>query len=94
MACGADITMKSCTFFGHRIIDSSVENIVRTTIRKLIEEENVKKFYVGNNGMFDSVVIKKQNGNRTLQIKYMLPKRSLREPFVIQTVCIPAGYGR
>ena len=50
--------MKSCTFFGHRTVDSNAENRVRTAVRELIEEENVKLFYVGNYGMFDSIVIK------------------------------------
>lgn len=49
--------MKTCTFIGHRDCPSSVKAILKETIIKLIEEEDVTNFYVGNQGSFDSMVL-------------------------------------
>ena len=42
-----------CTFFGHRDAPYEIEHILRETVENLIKNENVKLFYVGNNGRFD-----------------------------------------
>ena len=44
-----------CTFFGHRDASSRIEGTIRATIERLILE-GVTRFYVGNNGNFDSMV--------------------------------------
>lgn len=46
----------NCTFFGHRDAPSSIEGRIRTTIERLILDKDVTRFYVGNNGNFDSMV--------------------------------------
>ncbi len=46
----------TCTFFGHRSAPSSIEGIIRATIERLILDKGVTRFYVGNNGNFDSMV--------------------------------------
>ena len=49
--------MSICTFFGHSDCKNEIREELLKTINKLIEEENVDKFYVGNNGFFDQLVI-------------------------------------
>lgn len=45
----------SCFFIGHREVDEQVLPRLRETVERLIEEENVGFFYVGNHGAFDSL---------------------------------------
>lgn len=47
-----------CTFFGHRDTPEAIEPILYATLVDLIENKNVDSFYVGNHGMFDSLVRK------------------------------------
>ena len=44
------------TFFGHRDAPKEIEPTLRTTLINLIEQENAREFYVGNNGNFDAMV--------------------------------------
>ena len=46
----------TCTFFGHRSVPKEIEPILRSTLINLIENHNVKFFYVGNHGGFDGMV--------------------------------------
>lgn len=48
--------MPSCTFFGHRDAPETIRPILEKTIFTLIEKYNVKTFYVGHQGNFDSMV--------------------------------------
>lgn len=50
--------MKTCTFFGHRDCPDDILPDLRHKIIYLIENRNVKTFYVGNQGNFDNMVIK------------------------------------
>lgn len=45
--------MKACTFFGHRDTPEKIEPILKRSIINLIVNENVTRFYVGNQGGFD-----------------------------------------
>lgn len=45
-----------CTFFGHKDTPKEIEPTLRSTLIDLIENKNVKVFYVGNNGNFDTMV--------------------------------------
>lgn len=45
-----------CTFFGHRNTPYKIKDNIRFEITQLIEFQNIKKFYVGNNGTFDLLV--------------------------------------
>lgn len=47
-----------CTFFGHRDAPDEIQPQLEKTIIDLIENHNVNKFYVGNNGKFDFIVKK------------------------------------
>ena len=48
----------TCTFFGHRDCDESIYKSLKNTILELIQNENVTRFLVGNNGGFDCLVLK------------------------------------
>ena len=49
---------KRCFFIGHRNAPESIYPNIVSTIEKLIVENDVKEFVVGNYGMFDSMVIR------------------------------------
>ena len=46
----------TCTFFGHRSVPDKTEPALRSTLIDLIENYDVKLFYVGNHGEFDAMV--------------------------------------
>lgn len=48
----------TCTFFGHRDCNERDLSDLKRKIVDLIENKNVVKFYVGNNGNFDRCVQK------------------------------------
>lgn len=48
----------TCTFFGHRDCPYDVGENLRSTIIDLIENKGVDRFLVGNNGNFDSLVLR------------------------------------
>lgn len=50
--------MNSCTFFGHHSITKEITSTLLSTLIDLIENHDVKLFYVGNHGAFDSIVQK------------------------------------
>ncbi len=50
--------MKSCTFFGHSYISDKIEDVLTSTLIKLIDAD-IDVFYVGSHGDFDHIVIKK-----------------------------------
>ena len=50
--------MAACTFFGHRDSPDSIFPMLQNSIEGLILSQSVNKFYVGNQGRFDSLVLK------------------------------------
>lgn len=50
------MSMKTCMFFGHRIVPRIAETNLRKAISRLIEEEDVQLFLVGDKGGFDKMV--------------------------------------
>lgn len=50
--------MPCCVFFGHKDADSSISPRLREAIIKLILEQGITNFLVGNNGKFDYIVYK------------------------------------
>ena len=50
--------MKTCTFFGHRDTREEIGKRLSREIERLIIEEGVRLFYVGNQGNFDTMVRK------------------------------------
>ena len=45
-------------FFGHRDTPESVQPMLRETLEKLIEQQGADRFYVGNQGSFDAMVLR------------------------------------
>ena len=71
----------NCTFFGNKDTPSRVKNDLKDTIKRLINEKGVVRFYVGNNGNFDLFVqnvlsdLKKER----IDIDYAIVLSSIRE---------------
>ena len=51
-----------CTFFGHRQVTKEIEPTLRAVLIDLIENHDVKRFYVGNHGGFDAMVLRVLKG--------------------------------
>ena len=49
--------MKVCTFFGHRDAPNPLKSSIKEKISELIIERGVERFYIGDHGRFDSMVI-------------------------------------
>ena len=47
-----------CSFFGHKDAPQSLYPKIREGIEKLILQQNIESFMVGNQGGFDSMVLK------------------------------------
>ena len=45
--------MSVCTFFGHRDVSDNIKPQLTNVVRRLIEQDGVTKFYIGNHGNFD-----------------------------------------
>ena len=59
------------TFFGHKDTPKEIEPTLRTTLVDLIENHDATKFYVGNNGNFDTMVRRQlENLSQTYPITY------------------------
>ena len=63
---------KTCCFFGHREVTHNIRPKLTAIIEKLIAEEGVTEFYVGNQGQFDSMVysVLKELKAKYPQIRY------------------------
>ena len=48
--------MSACTFFGHRECPNEIQPKLREVLIDLIENRDVRMFYVGNQGQFDALV--------------------------------------
>ena len=66
--------MPSCTFFGHRILNKDIKDLLTRQIDNLIAEYGVNIFYVGNNGQFDYLVaeVLRKLKSRNPQISYSI----------------------
>ncbi len=60
--------MYTCTFFGHKDTPEAVSDSLKKAIVNLIEQENVTRFYVGNQGKFDAMV-----ASRLKELKNIYP---------------------
>ncbi|MDY3730604.1 MAG: hypothetical protein SO005_09320 [Candidatus Choladocola sp.] len=48
----------TCCFFGHKDAPPSIYDTLEEAIEKIIAEDNVTEFLVGNQGQFDGMVLK------------------------------------
>ena len=91
--------MKACTFFGHRECPENIKVNLRETLVKLIENERVKIFYVGNQGRYDSIVrstlrdLKKKYPNieYSVVLAYMPGEHEVYEPEYYCETMLPEG---
>ena len=88
---------KNCCFFGHREVTHNIREKLTAIIKKLITEENVTEFYVGNQGQFDSMVysVLKELKAKYPQIRYTvvlayIPDEHIKEVYGEDTL-IPDG---
>ena len=63
---------KTCCFFGHREVIHNIRDKLKAIIERLITEDGVTEFYVGNQGQFDSMVysVLKELKAKYPQIRY------------------------
>ena len=63
---------KTCCFFGHREVTHNIKDKLKAIIERLITEDGVTEFYVGNQGQFDSMVysVLKELKAKYPQIRY------------------------
>ena len=65
--------MKSCTFFGHKFTPVQIKPILYNKIIELIRDENVRNFYIGNEGAFDRIAREcLEEIKKTYPIKYTI----------------------
>ncbi len=76
----------TCTFFGHRNTPKEIEPYLRTALIDLIENKNVARFYIGNQGAMDSIARQTLKALKEIypQIKYSvvlayMPKEKEKE---------------
>lgn len=64
--------MPVCTFFGHRECPEDIKPALTRAVERLICEEGVDCFYVGNQGHFDAMVrsVLRQMGEKYPHIRY------------------------
>lgn len=88
--------MSACTFFGHRECRESMERPLIKTIEHLIVYENVRIFYVGNQGQFDACVhrvlknMEKKHGIRYAVVLAYMPKHRTELDDITDTM-LPEG---
>ncbi len=77
--------IKRCCFAGHREIQNSndIQDKLDVLIEKLITEENVSEFWVGNYGMFDRM---SAGAVRRLKDKYPHIELNLVIPYVTKEI--------
>ena len=63
---------KTCCFFGHREVTHNIKDKLTEIIEKLITEDGVTEFFVGNQGQFDIMVysVLKELKAKYPQIRY------------------------
>ena len=87
-----------CTFFGHRQIYNAkeIEPTLRSALVELIENCDVKTFYVGNHGAFDTMaqrVLKELASIYPIScfiVLAYLPEKAPKEPYRLETL-FPEG---
>lgn len=78
--------MPTCTFFGHRDCPDAIRPALRRTLVDLIENHQVNRFYVGNQGSFDCMAraVLRELAEEYPDIRYAvvlayLPERNYQE---------------
>lgn len=90
--------MATCTFFGHRGCPDAVLPNLRAAVYDLIETQGVDRFFVGNQGRFDALVLRVLREAKTSypQIRYdvvlaYMPKPNDPAPLPSEETLFPEG---
>lgn len=73
--------MPVCTFFGHADCPESIAGPLRKALERLVKDENVDLFYVGDSGRFDAIVrrelqmLKERHGIKYAVVLARMPGR-------------------
>ena len=89
----------TCCFFGHKDTPSSVYDHLKEVVEKLIVEDDVTSFLVGNQGHFDSLALgalrhfKKQYPqiNYNVVLAYMPAEKEEWDPYEFGETMLPEG---
>lgn len=89
----------TCCFFGHKDTPPSVKDRLEATVEKLIVEQDVTSFLVGNQGQFDSMVLavlrelkeKYPFISYSIVLAYMPTEKSEWTPYESRETVFPEG---
>jgi len=89
----------TCCFFGHKDTPSSVYNKLEEAVEKIIVEDGVSSFLVGNQGQFDSMAlsalrklkIKYPHINYNVVLAYMPVEKEMWSPYKYGETMLPEG---
>ncbi len=86
--------MYTCTFFGHRNPPENIKGDIEKEIIKLIKNEKVSRFLVGNNGVYDSTVASVlEKLSSEYDIKYYVVLAYLpRDNYAPKNSILPEGF--
>lgn len=87
--------MSACTFFGHRDCFQDIKPALMEIIEKLIVNEGVDTFYIGNQGQFDGqayAALKKMKERYPIQIAVVLAYMpGKKTEYDLQDTMLPEG---
>ena len=89
----------TCCFFGHKDTPSSVYEKLEEAVEKIIVEDGVSSFLVGNQGQFDSMALsalrklklKYPRINYNVVLAYMPAEKEMWNPYEYGETMLPEG---
>ena len=94
-----EVLKVTCCFFGHKDTPSSVYEKLEEAVEKVIVEDGVSSFLVGNQGQFDSMAlsalrelkIKYPRINYNVVLAYMPAEKEMWNPYEYGETMLPEG---
>lgn len=91
--------MSVCTFFGHADTPQEIYPALKATVERLITEQAVSHFLVGNHGAFDSMALRALRELKrkhphifySVVLAYMPGKQQENPPFMPEETILPEG---
>lgn len=89
----------TCCFFGHKDAPSSIYDKLEEAIEKIITEDNVAEFLVGNQGQFDSMALRSWRAMKekypyisyNVVLAYMPTEKEEWNPYEFRETMLPEG---
>ena len=89
----------TCCFFGHKDTPSSMYQKLEEAVEKIIVEDGVSSFLVGNQGQFDSMALsalrklklKYPHINYNVVLAYMPAEKEVWNPYEYGETMLPEG---